>query len=107
MSRRIVVALLVGACAVVASVLVIRPWSSGENTLTAGTATAPTSHTQNSSGGSTTMTPTSTDGILFINASANREGKSHRWGQELLTGTEYQQINLVDYQIGQLGWELA
>lgn len=47
MSRRIVVALLVGACAVVASVLVIRPWSSGENTLTAGTATAPTSHTQN------------------------------------------------------------
>lgn len=53
------------------------------------------------------MTPTSTDGILFINASANREGKSHRWGQELLAGTEYQQINLVNYQIGQLGWELA
>lgn len=44
-----------------------------------------------------------TSKILFINASRNTDGNTAKMGQELLEGTDYQQLNLVEYNINQLG----
>ena len=43
------------------------------------------------------------DNILFINASQNRNGNTARIGRQLLNGTQYQQLDLVDYKIYQIG----
>lgn len=41
--------------------------------------------------------------IVFINCSENRRGNTYRLGQELLKGHSYQEIDLVDYKINQIG----
>lgn len=41
--------------------------------------------------------------ILFINASEYDNGNTSRLGHEILNGAEYDQLNLVDYKIFQLG----
>lgn len=41
--------------------------------------------------------------LLFINASQNRDGNTAHVGHRLLAGSSYQQLNLVDYKIYQLG----
>ncbi|MBB1078485.1 flavodoxin family protein [Limosilactobacillus sp. STM2_1] len=41
--------------------------------------------------------------ILFINASENINGNTVKLAVKLLKGLEYQQINLVDYKIYQIG----
>lgn len=43
------------------------------------------------------------DNILFINASQNRNGNTAQIGRQLLNGTQYQQLDLVDYKIYQIG----
>ena len=43
------------------------------------------------------------DNILFINASQNRNGNTAQTGRQLLNGTQYQQLDLVDYKIYQIG----
>ena len=43
------------------------------------------------------------ENILFINASQNRNGNTARIGRQLLNGTQYQQLDLVDYKIYQIG----
>lgn len=43
-----------------------------------------------------------TDQTLFINASQNRDGNTSRLAKRLLKG-HYQQVNLVDYKIYQIG----
>lgn len=41
--------------------------------------------------------------ILFINASENRNGNTVTLGQKLLNGTDYEQLNLVDYKVYGIG----
>lgn len=41
--------------------------------------------------------------ILFINASEYDNGNTSRLGHEILNGLDYEQLNLVDYKIYQLG----
>ena len=41
--------------------------------------------------------------ILFINASEYCNGNTSRLGHEILNGLDYEQLNLVDYKIYQLG----
>lgn len=41
--------------------------------------------------------------ILFINASEYGNGNTSRLGHEILNGLDYEQLNLVDYKIYQLG----
>ena len=41
--------------------------------------------------------------ILFINASEYDNGNTSRLGHEILNGIDYDQLNLVDYKIFQLG----
>lgn len=41
--------------------------------------------------------------ILFINASQNREGNTVRLAKKLLGDANYEQLNLVDYKIYQIG----
>lgn len=43
------------------------------------------------------------DHVLFINASQNRNGNTARIGKQLITTPHYQQLNLVDYKIYQIG----
>lgn len=43
------------------------------------------------------------DHVLFINASQNRNGNTARIGKQLITAPHYQQLNLVDYKIYQIG----
>lgn len=38
-------------------------------------------------------------GILFINASPNKDGNTARLAKELLAGKAYEQLNLVDYKV--------
>lgn len=52
---------------------------------------------------STSSPATSTSKILFINASRNSDGNTAKMGQELLNGTDYRQLNLIEYNINQLG----
>lgn len=42
-------------------------------------------------------------GVLFINASENKNGNTSRIGHQLLQNIDYEQINLVEYKIYQLG----
>ncbi|MGT2836557.1 flavodoxin family protein [Streptococcus macacae] len=44
--------------------------------------------------------------VLFINASQNKDGNTVKMGKDLLNGTSYDQINLIDYRIGFLGQKL-
>ena len=37
--------------------------------------------------------------ILFINASPNKEGNTARLASKLLSGKEYETLNLIDYKI--------
>lgn len=41
--------------------------------------------------------------ILFVNASQNRNGNTVRLAEKLLHNIEYDQLNLVDYKIYQIG----
>lgn len=41
--------------------------------------------------------------IVFINASQNRDGNTAHLGEALLKGRSYEQVNLVDYKIYQIG----
>lgn len=41
--------------------------------------------------------------IIFVNASANKNGNTFAYAQNLLEGYRYQQLNLVDYKIYPLG----
>lgn len=41
--------------------------------------------------------------ILFINASQHKDGNTVNMGKQILQGINYDQIDLVDYQINQLG----
>lgn len=41
--------------------------------------------------------------IVFINASQNRNGNTATLGKALLKGRAYEQVNLVDYKIYQIG----
>lgn len=43
------------------------------------------------------------DRILFINASQHQNGNTVRVGQRIITAPHYQQLNLVDYKIYQIG----
>lgn len=45
--------------------------------------------------------------ILFINASENRHGNTARLGNKLLAGEDFDQVNLVDYKIYQIGQDFA
>lgn len=41
--------------------------------------------------------------ILFINASQNRDGNTVRLAERLLGDADYEQLNLVDYKVYQIG----
>lgn len=41
--------------------------------------------------------------VLFINASQNRDGNTAAMGKKLFNGIDFDQINLVDYKIYQIG----
>lgn len=43
--------------------------------------------------------------ILFINASPNKDGNTVKLAKELLSGKEYETLNLVDYKIYAYGQE--
>lgn len=45
--------------------------------------------------------------ILFINASPNKNGNTAKLAQELLTGKEYETLNLIDYKIYAFGQNYA
>lgn len=45
--------------------------------------------------------------IIFINASANKNGNTARLAKEVLQGKLYEQINLVDFRIYGYGQEFA
>lgn len=45
--------------------------------------------------------------ILFINASEYSNGNTSQLGHQILTGIDYDQLNLVDYKIYQLGQHFA
>lgn len=45
--------------------------------------------------------------IIFINASANKNGNTARLAEEALQGKLYEQINLVDFRIYDYGQEFA
>ena len=45
--------------------------------------------------------------IIFINASANKNGNTARLAEEALQGKLYEQINLVDFHIYDYGQEFA
>lgn len=41
--------------------------------------------------------------ILFINASQNRDGNTSKMARQIISPRDFQQINLVDYKIYQIG----
>jgi len=45
--------------------------------------------------------------ILFINSSPNKDGNTARLAKELLSGKEYETLNLTDYKIYAYGQEYA
>ena len=45
--------------------------------------------------------------ILFINASPNKDGNTAKLAKELLTGQEYETLNLIDYKIYAYGQNYA
>lgn len=45
--------------------------------------------------------------IVFVNASEHKHGNTHQIGQQLLTGKEFRQIDLVEYKIYQIGQKYA
>lgn len=45
--------------------------------------------------------------ILFINSSPNKDGNTARLAKELLSGKEYETLNMIDYKIYAFGQEYA
>lgn len=48
-----------------------------------------------------------TNSIVFINASEHADGNTAHLGQRLLEGLDYEQVNLVDYKIYQIGQDFS
>lgn len=46
-------------------------------------------------------------GMIFINSSRNKNGNTASMGRDLLSGLDYEQINLIDYKIYPLGQSFA
>lgn len=63
------------------------------------------SQTTSASASDPTSSPSASK-VLFINASQNKDGNTDQMGADLLEGIQYDQIDLIDYQIGFLGQDL-